>query len=106
VVSRWPLLTAQVRGIQNNLEQSRSECPHRDNGRGHEGQKGDRKALDLSPRLDQRRPAGWIMAIGNMSGRVNTSAQRMMPDVPYASTRDRTTRSTKTSASERQLTIA
>jgi len=28
-------------------------------------------ALDLSPRLDQRRPAGWIMAIGNMSGRVN-----------------------------------
>lgn len=47
-----------------------------------------------------------IMAIGNMSGRVNTSAQRMMPDVPYASTRDRTTRSTKTSASERQLTIA
>ena len=32
--------------------------------------------------ISSAQPVG-IMAIGNMSGRVNTSAQRMMPDVPH-----------------------
>ena len=32
--------------------------------------------------ISSAQPVG-IMAIGNMSGRVSTSAQRMMPDVPH-----------------------